>query len=167
MDKTIFCEALYALPDNIIVKRRKSVVKPVVTVALGTLTMVTGYTLPEGTSTANWHSTLLLAGAVLAIVGIVMLLGRLFGGEGRPCLGEVGEPLKISELTFARGQMREVLEAIDNGDIDGLLTLPEAQVAAITVALCRTSDGRFAVCQPFEYIELEYRPLRSAKILKK
>ena len=167
MDKTIFCEALYALPDNIIVKRRKSVVKPVVAIAVGTLTVVTGYSLPEGTSTTSWHSSLLLAGAVLAIIGFVVLLGRLFGGEGRPCLGEMGEPLKITELSFARGQMHQVMEAIDNGDIDALLQIPEAQVAAITVALCRTSDGHFAVCQPFEYIELEYRPLREAKILKR
>ena len=167
MDKTIFCEALYALPDNIIVKRRKSVVKPVVAIALGALVVVTGYTLPESASTANWHSSLLLAGAVISIVGFVMLLGRLFGGEGRPCLGEVGEPLKITELSFARMHMREVMEAIDRGDVEALLSIPESQVAAVTVALCRTSDGSFVVCQPFEYIELEYRPLREAKILKR
>lgn len=167
MDKTLFCEALYALPDNIIVKRRKSVVMPVVAIALGALIVVTGYSLPESRSAADWHSSLLLTGAVVAIVGFVMLLGRLFGGEGHPCLGEVGEPLKISELSFARMQMREVMAAIDNGDMEALLALPESSVAAVTVALCRTSDGRFAVCQPFEYVELEYRPLREVKILKK
>jgi hypothetical protein len=167
MDKTIFCEALYALPDNIIVKRRKSVVMPVVAIALGALVIVTGYSLPEGASTANWHSSLLLMGAAISIVGFVLMLGRLFGGEGRPCLGEIGEPLKITELSFARMQMREVMEAIDSGDVEALLSIPESQVAAVTVALCRTSDGHFAVCQPFEYIELEYRPLREAKILKR
>ncbi len=167
MDKTIFCEALYALPDNIIVKRRKSVVAPVISIALGALIVVTGYTLPTGGSTTDWHSTLLLSGAVVCIVGLVMLLGRLFGGEGRPCLGEAGEPLKITELSFARMQIRDVMAAIDGGDIDALLTLPQSQVAAVTVALCRTSDGKFAVCQPFEYVELEYRPLRDVKILKK
>lgn len=167
MDKTLFCEALYALPDNMIVKRRKSVVMPVIAVALGALIVVTGYTLPEGSSVADWHSSLLLLGAIVAIVGFVMLLGRLFGGEGRPCLGDVGEPLKITELSFARMQMRDVMAAIDNEDVDALLALPESSVAAVTVALCRTSDGRFTVCQPFEYVELEYRPLREAKILKK
>ena len=167
MDKTIFCEALYALPDSIIVKRRKSVVKPVVMVALGALVVVTGYSLPEGVSTANWHSSLLLAGAAISIVGLVLLLGRLFGGEGHPCLGEVGEPLKITELSFARRQLRDVMAAIDSGDIDALLAIPESQVAAVTVAVCRTSDSRFVVCQPFEYVELEYRPLRDVKILKR
>ena len=167
MDKILFCEALYALPDNIIVKRRKSVVMPVVSIALGALIVVTGYTIPEGSATADWHSSLLLLGAIVAIVGFVMLLGRLFGGEGRPCLGEVGEPLKITELSFARMQMREVMSAIDCGDVAALLALPESPVAAVTVALCRTADGRFVVCQPFEYVELEYRPLREAKILKK
>lgn len=167
MDKTLFCEALYALPDNIIVKRRKSVVMPVVSIALGAFVVVTGYTLPETMSATDWHSSLLLLGTIVGVVGFVMLLGRLFGGEGRPCLGEVGEPLKITEMSFARMQMRDVMAAIDNGDLDRLLALPESQVAAVTVALCRTSDGRFTVCQPFEYVELEYRPLREAKILRK
>ena len=167
MDKTLFCEALYALPNNIIVKRRKSVVKPVVAVAVGAFMIVSGYSLPEGPSTANWHSALLLLGAIIAIGGFVSLLVRLFSSEGRPCLGEAGEPLKITELSFARIQMREVMAAIDNGDIDALLAMPTSQVAAVTVALCRTSDGKFAVCQPFEYVELEYRPLREAKILKR
>ena len=166
MDKTLFCEALYALPDNMIVKRRKSVVMPVVLIAVGALTVVTGYTLPESPSVTDWHSSLLLLGAIVAIVGFVLLLGRLFGGEGRPCLGEIGEPLKITELSFARMQMRDVMSAIDNDDVDALLALPESSVAAVTVALCRTSDGRFTVCQPFEYVELEYRPLREVKILK-
>ncbi len=166
MDKTIFCEELYALPDNIIVKRRKSVVMPVIAIAMGALLVVTGYSLPESESSADWHSSLLLLGAIVAIVGFVMLLGRLLSNEGRPCLGEVGEPLKITELSFARMQMREVMAAIDSGDVEALLALPESPVAAITVALCRTSDGGFAVCQPFEYVELEYRPLRKAKILK-
>ena len=56
MDKTLFCEALYALPDNIIVKRRKSVVKPVIAIAVGAFIVASGYSLPEGASTANWHS---------------------------------------------------------------------------------------------------------------
>ena len=167
MDKTLFCEALYALPDNIIVKRRKSVIAPVVSIALGAFMVVTGYVIPESKTSADWHSSLLLLGAIVAIVGFVMMLGRLFGGEGRPCLGDVGEPLKISELSFARMQMREVMEAIDSGDIDALLAISESSVAAVTVAMCRTSDGRFVVCQPFEYVEMEYRPLRDIKILKK
>ena len=95
------------------------------------------------------------------------MLARLFGDQGQPCLGEKGEALKITELSFARMQMRDVMAAIDSGDIDALLALPESQVAAVTVALCRTSDGRFAVCQPFEYVELEYRPLGKVKILKR
>lgn len=167
MDKTLFCEALYALPDNIIVKRRKSVIAPVVSIALGAFMVVTGYVIPESKTSADWHSSLLLLGSIVAIVGFVMMLGRLFGGEGRPCLGDVGEPLKISELSFARMQMREVMEAIDSGDIDALLAISESSVAAVTVAMCRTSDGRFVVCQPFEYVEMEYRPLRDIKILKK
>lgn len=167
MDKTLFCEALYALPDNIIVKRRKSVVKPVVAIAIGALIVASGYSLPEGPSTANWHSGLLLLGAIIAIGGFVSLLVRLFGSEGQPCLGEAGEALKITELSFARMQIRDVMSAIDSGDMDALLAVPTSQVAAVTVALCRTSDGKFAVCQPFEYIELEYRPLRDVKILKR
>ena len=167
MDKTTFCEALYALPDDIIVKRRKSVLMPVVSIAMGTLVVVAGYSLPEDPTTANWHSTLLLLGAIVVIGGFVVMLARLFGGDGHPYLGERGEALKITELSFARMHLHEVLEAIDSGNIDALLAVPESQVAAVTVALCRTSDGKFTVCQPFEFVELEYRPLREAKILKR
>jgi len=42
--------------------------------------------------------------------------------------------------------------------------MPHARVPAVSVAMYRTPDNRFAAMQAFEYADLEYRPLTRLQI---
>ena len=53
------------------------------------------------------------------------------------------------------------------GNVERLLAMPHARVPAVSVAMCRTPDNRFAAMQAFEYADLEYKPLTELKIADK
>ena len=57
---------------------------------------------------------------------------------------------------IARGKME--------GNVERLLAMPHARVPAVSVAMYRTPDNRFAAMQAFEYADLEYRPLTRLQI---
>ncbi|WP_368201614.1 hypothetical protein [Alistipes shahii] len=88
MDKIKICEAMYALPGEVVVRRRKSLVLPAALLAAG----------------------------------------------------------------------------VAEGNVERLLAMPHARVPAVSVAMYRTPDNRFAAMQAFEYADLEYRPLTRLQI---
>lgn len=53
---------------------------------------------------------------------------------------------------------------VAEGNVERLLAMPHARVPAVSVAMCRTPDNRFAAMQAFEYADLEYRPLTRLQI---
>ena len=57
------------------------------------------------------------------------------------------------------------MDLIAEGDVQRLIAMPHAQVPAISVAVYRTPDNRFAAMQAFEYTDLEYRPLTRLQIV--
>lgn len=167
MNKTIICEALYALPDNIVVKRRKGIALPVIVAVAGVAVLVAVALLPDGTLSSSLASVLAVAGVAAAVGGVAVTMVRLFGKGGVPCLRDSGKPLEASELSFDKTQLREVLDTVERGDIDALFRMKECSVASVVVVVYRSHDGAFTACQPFEYAELEYRPLRGLKVIEK
>ena len=167
MNKTIICEALYALPDNIVVKRRKGIALPVIVAVVGVAVLVAVALLPDGTLSSSLASVLAVAGVAAAVGGVAVTMVRLFGKGGVPCLRDSGKPLEASEHSFDKTQLREVLDTVERGDIDALFRMKECSVASVVVVVYRSHDGAFTACQPFEYAELEYRPLRGLKVFEK
>lgn len=72
--------------------------------------------------------------------------------------------LRYDELYFERSQSRDVVALVAEGNVERLLAMPHARVPAVSVAMCRTPDNRFAAMQAFEYADLEYRPLTRLQI---
>ena len=56
---------------------------------------------------------------------------------------------------------------VAEGNVERLLAMPHARVPAVSVAMYRTPDNRFAAMQAFEYADLEYKPLTELKIADK
>lgn len=56
-------------------------------------------------------------------------------------------------------------ESIAAGNLSRLLTMPRAQVPAVTVCMYRSRDNGFVAMQAFEYVDLEYRPLTGLEII--
>lgn len=164
MDKIKICEAMYALPGEVVVRHRKSLLVPFVLLLIGAAMLVANKMYVSALSN-NVSSALVFVGGALALAGLVTLAVRFFGSEGVPFHRGERCYLRYDELYFGRDTRGEVMQKIDAGDVGQLLTMPRAQVPAVAVAVYHTRDNRFAAMQAFEYAELEYKPLTPLKIV--
>ena len=163
MDKNKICEALYALPGGVVVKRRKSMVVPAVLFVVGAAMIVVN-NIYGAELTNNLRSAVVFTGGILAIAGMIAAAAQTFGSGGVPFHKENRSYL-LYELYFDRGVRSEVMQSVDEGAVEQLLGMKHAQVPAVAVAVYRTPDNRFAAMQAFEYAELEYKPLTRLKIV--
>lgn len=164
MDKSKICEALYALPGKVVVRRRKPLWMPVALFAAGAA-MIVANNMYGALLTNNLRSAVVFSGGAMALVGAVLTLGRLFGREGAPFHRGQGCYLRYEELYFEPGDRDAVVGQVGDGAVQRLLEGRHARVPAVAVALYRTPDNRFAAMQAFEYADLEYRPLTELRIV--
>lgn len=166
MDTKIMGEKLCALSNNEIIKRRKPILAPLALAALGAAVLVLT-TLYISTELESLKVGLLLLGWTLVIVGGILASLRYFDSEGAPYDLRTGSYLKPIELYFSREQTQKVLECCRKGDISTLQSLSQSSISAIIVAVYKSSDDRWWACQPYEYIELEYRPIDEMRMHRK
>lgn len=164
MDKIKICEAMYALPGEVVVRRRKSLVIPAVLLAAGVAILVLNHVY-GASMTNNLRSSAVFIGGSLALAGMITLAARYFSAEGAPYYRAGRSYLRYDEYYFERTQSRTIVDLIAEGDVQRLIAMPHAQVPAISVAVYRTPDNRFAAMQAFEYTDLEYRPLTRLQIV--
>lgn len=165
MNKNEICEAICALPDGAVVRRHKSFWMPVVLLLAGAaliaVNQVSGAEL-----TNNLRSALVFVGGTLAVVGLMVMLVRIFGG-GVPYHEQTKSYLRYEELYFDRKWWREVASYVEGGDVKRLRALERSRVPAVAVAMYSTPDGRFSAMQAFEYADLEYRPMSELKVVNR
>lgn len=164
MDKVKFCEALYASHADVIVCRRKSAAVPALVLLAGVAMLVANAMLPAEAEWNDVKSILVLSGGIVTIVGAILLAARLLG-KGVPYHRPSHTFLREQTLMFDGAQRARVVEAVQSGDWKGLLALPRRNISAVSVLFYATPDGSFVAMQPFEYAELEYRPLCDMKIV--
>lgn len=165
MDKKQMSEKLCVLSNHEIVLRRKPVGRALAWLILGVLLLGTNALL-QGDGVANWKAALVLAGGATLLYGAAVLLVRLFGGEGIPYYPLSRRYVRYTELYFPKEQMREVVRLCEQCDLKGLRKLDPASVPAVVVAIYETPDGEISACQPYEYVDLEYRPLGEMKLVR-
>lgn len=164
MDKTKICEALYALPGEIVVRRRRSMGLPLALLAAGALLLIVNGAYGAGFSN-DVRSALVFTGGVAALAGVIALAVRIFSAGGVPYHSGARCFLRYEELCFDRAARGDVVGTVNEGAVERLLELPRAHVPAVAVAIYRTDDNRFAAMQAYEYADLEYRPLTGLKIV--
>ncbi len=164
MDKMKICEAMYALPGEIVVRRRKPLLVPAGVLVAGAALLVLNGMYGASLSN-NFRSALVLVGGALALVGMILLAARCFSAEGAPYYRPEGCYLLYEELYFEPGNAPQVAACVTDGDVRCLLALPRSRIPAVTVAVYRTPDCGFAAMQAFTYADLEYRPLTGLRIV--
>ena len=105
-----FCEELYASHGDVIIARRRSVIAPMLITVAGAALLVLNALLPDDAELVNLRSVLVLAGAVAAIVGIVMLSARMFG-SGVPYHKGCRSYLRGEVLMFDESRRRQAMPA--------------------------------------------------------
>ncbi len=163
MDKIKICEAMYALPNRAIVRRRKSVAVPVILFFAGVGLLMLNRMM-GGDLNMNLRSALVFLGGGLALTGIIMTLVRRTSAHGVPYHSDRHCYLRYEELCFEPRFRDAVAHYVDNGDLPQILSLKQTHVPAVTVALYRTPDNNFAAMQAFEYSNLEYKPITELRI---
>lgn len=168
MNKNEMAEALYALPDGVVVKGRKPLTLPSLLTAAGAAMLIVNVRLPAAAGfVANVKSALVLLGAAAFAAGAVSLLVRLCGRSGRPLYGARREPLIWSERYFTKADASAVADCLARRDWTRLRAMPQSDVPAVRVVAFRTADDAFVACQAFEYAELEERPLTRLQIVRR
>lgn len=151
-------EKLYALSSDEIVRRRKPVANPLLCALAGGIILALTYFLVNreidslylGLNMLGW--CLLLGGGIFASI-------RALDKEGTPYDLRTGRYVKFEELYFAREEAKRVTEWCRKGDLKSLREAGKSSVSGVAVGLYTSEGGSWFGCQPFEYIELEYRPL--------
>lgn len=164
MNKNAICEALYALPDGVVVRRRKPFFVWTL-VWLSGMALLVANGLLGGRMGNDLSSALVLIGGAAVSVSSILLAVRIFSKEGVPFHRPSRRYLQFKTLYFDFPQRDEVVERVLSGCAGELLQMPHAQVPSLCVALYRTPDHCFVAMQAFEYAELEYRPLTPLRIV--
>ena len=166
MNKNQMAELLYALPDGVVVKGRKSKVVPLCLTLAGVVLLVVNGLLPATAGYEDLKSALVLFGGVIFATGVLLLLVRLFGDSGVPLYGENRVPLVWSERYYPKSAASAVADCLTRHDWARLRSIAQSQVPAIRLVAYHTPDEGFVACQAFEYVELEERPLTELHIVR-
>ena len=161
------CEALYALPGGVVVKRRKPIAMPAVLLVAGVALLIINSQIEASAEMMNLKSALVLFGAMMAVVGTVILVLRMMGGAGAPYHAADGCYLKCKELKFNKEKSAQLRDLVNRGDFTTLRSLPEDGVSAVTVVMYSSPRSGFCAAQVFEYFELELRAVSQLRVTDK
>ena len=167
MSKYDMCEALYALPGGVVVKRRKPIAMPAALLVAGVALLIINSQIEASAEMMNLKSALVRFGAVMAVVGAVILALRMMGGAGAPYHAADGCYLKCKELKFNKEKRAHLRDLVNRGDFTTLRSLPEDGVSAVTVVMYSSPRSGFCAAQVFEYFELELRAVSQLRVTDK
>lgn len=167
MDKKSICEAMYALPSGVVVRRKKNQIVPLLILAVGIGMVVLNYGLDVEAQSADVSASLMLVAGATIIVGLLMCLSRLFDSEGYPWHTPTRRPLRYEERFYPIEQRNEIQRMVDEAAYLRLVAADTKRTSGITVAIYRSEDQRFAAMQAYEYIDYEYRPITGIRVMEK
>ena len=157
-------EALYALPERIIIKRRKSLFVPIAMLLIGSALLVANSMLHSSADLDTLRSALILFGGCFACVGVVMLFLRFTDSGFDPYHKDDRCFLKREELKFQKEQKTTVLDLLSKQDFTTLRNIPSDGISALIVVLYSSPKGSFVAAQAFEYIDLELTPVSRLEV---
>ena len=94
MDKNKICEALYALPGNVVVKRRKFQLLPAVLFVAGAAMIVVN-NMYGADLTNNLRSSIVFIGGILVVAGMIMAAAQM-PSTARPATAS--PPCRLSNM---------------------------------------------------------------------
>jgi hypothetical protein len=140
---------------------------PAALLVAGVALLVINSQIEASAEMMNLKSALVLFGAVMAVVGAVILVLRMMGGAGAPYHAADGCYLKCKELKFNKEKSAQLRDLVNRGDFTTLRSLPEDGVSAVTVVIYTSPRSGFCAAQVFEYFELELRAVSQLRVTDK
>lgn len=166
MNKTEFSEAMYALPNNIISKRRKPLILPSIIVLGGVACIFAGDAL-EGKILNELYLFLLFVGSLCLVFGGIALARRVAGQDHIPYHRASNQPLIYEELFFSPSHREEIIQLIKAGELQKLMELPVEKIPSLVVTLYHTKGFEFAAAQAYTFSELEYKKITDLQVVNR
>lgn len=166
MDKKTICEAMYALPGGVVVRRKKNYILPALTLMLGIVLVILNYQLDIEATSADVSSALMLTAGATIIVGMLLLLSRIFDGEGRPWHLPSDTALQYEERFFPVERREEIRHLVEDGAYLKLVAADTGALSGIAVSVYRTKDLTFVAMQAYEYVDYEYQPITAVRCIE-
>lgn len=146
--------------------RRKSLLMPILTLVAGMALLFVNGSVPATSAMMNLKSAIVLLGAVVAAVGVALVVYRAMGSGQAPYHTADGCFLQKKELKFTKEKSSHIRNLVNRGEIATLRTLTEDGVSAVMVVLYTSPRSGFCAVQAFEYIEMELQPVSDLKIVQ-
>ena len=163
MNITDFNEAIYASSNGVVVERRKNFIIPIIVLLAGVAMLVANYFIPEGTTTDNIKSALVLMGGLITIVGVAYSAMAIFGGgmpyhKGDKCM------LIRRQYIFNRTQIDDVVKAVAQCDRVAVEKIGESDIAGVMVICYYSPKSDYCVMQAFAYEGFAYQSITSLAV---
>ena len=159
MNKNQFCEELYTTFPGVIIPGRKGILMPLSMAVVGGA--LTWWSNSISANSEVLRYMVMLTGASLLLIGLTVLVVRLYNKRGLPYFAKTNKPLTFTEMSFSKDQANKVKELVVNGDIKALRAMPKHPVSAVAVMVYAADNDEFVAMQAFSYAELDYHPLTS------
>lgn len=159
-------KAMYALPDGVVVRRRKPII-PFLLMFVAGFALIIFSDLDGEVLSHNLSLGILTAGVTLTVISGMVLSLRFPQKRGAPAMSDTGEYLIHKEYNFDRSMRADLLQWIAAGDIEKIISQKPVALQSIVVSMYRTQDNRFAAMQAYEFVELEFKPISEIKIVRR
>ena len=148
-------EALYALPGDVVVARRRPIFKPMMFALLGMVLLIINIVAIDS-SMESLSMLLLVVGVGLLGYGIVVVAMRLMSDESVPYHIPTKRYMCYTESYYDRSHLAELQSAITRGDESTIASIEKSNVSTITLVSYRATDNSLAAYALYQYVDLEY-----------
>jgi hypothetical protein len=146
---------IYNILDGAIVRRRKSIVIPMIMLALGIVAFVGGFVITDG----DLSFGLMLCGVIVALSGGAMVLMRTTGQQFAPYYTPTKEPLRRREIYYPYSKLELVREALSAKRHPESWGIESVESSNLKMVCYEAPKGGVCFCQIQMYIPHEYSPI--------
>ena len=146
---------IYNMLDGAIVRRRKSIVVPLIMLVVGAVAFVGGFMTEDG----DLSFGLMLCGVIVALSGGAMVLMRVTGQQFVPYYTPTNEPLRRREIYYPYAKLELVREALSAKRHPEAWGIESADSSNLKMVCYEAPKGGVCICQIMVYVPHEYSPI--------
>ncbi len=151
-------DVLYQVNPDII-RRKKNPILPFLVLVCGVGLTFWSLNAEALQDRANLSASLMFAGIVLVLVGIVSVV-RAFVSTS-PYYRPTGEKLYRSECFFEQKDKRALCTALEAGRVEEVAALPKSEISGVVLTIYATRSGSCTLVQVAEYVPHRFVPITS------
>ena len=146
---------IYNMLDGAIVRRRKSIVIPMIMLVVGLAAFVGGFMTADG----DLSFGLMLCGVIVAVWGGAMVLMRTTGQQFAPYYTPTSEPLRRREVYYPYAKLELVREALNAKRHPETWGIESVNSSNLKMVCYEAPKGGVYICQLMVYVPHEYSPI--------